>query len=72
MLSFGAPRLIRVKRNHDNRAAPRTASHVGAEPLNAHTLIVARCGQLSGVAGWLDGGRRPGGDGSARSSLGGV
>jgi hypothetical protein len=45
MLSFGAPRLIRVKRNRDNGAPRRTASDVGAEPLNAHTLIVARRGQ---------------------------
>jgi hypothetical protein len=36
MLGFGAPRLVRVKRHRDNRAASRTSSNVGAGPLDAH------------------------------------
>src|SRR5580700_526874 len=36
MLGFGTPRLVRVKRHRDNRAAPRTSSNAGTEPLNAH------------------------------------
>jgi hypothetical protein len=42
MPSFATPRLVWVKRNHDNRAATRTSSDVGTEPLNAQGLIVAR------------------------------
>src|SRR5258706_13248956 len=42
MLSFGTPRLVWVKRNRDNRVAKRIGSDAGAEPLNAHGLVLAR------------------------------
>ena len=42
MLSFGTPRLVWVKRNRDNRVATRISSDAGAEPLNAHGLLVGR------------------------------
>jgi hypothetical protein len=41
MLGLGTPRLVRVKRNRDNRTATRTTNGVGLEPPNAHGLIVA-------------------------------
>jgi hypothetical protein len=41
MQGLGTPRLVRVKRNRDNRTATRTGSGVGLEPLNAHGPIVA-------------------------------
>jgi hypothetical protein len=36
MLSLGTPRLIRVERHRDDRAAARTGRDDGAEPLKAH------------------------------------
>ncbi len=42
MLSFRTPRLVWVKRNRNNRVATRISSDAGAEPLNAHGLIVVR------------------------------
>ena len=36
MLGLGAPPFVWVKRDRDNRAATRTSSDMGIEPLNAH------------------------------------
>jgi hypothetical protein len=41
MHSLGTLRLVRVKRNRDNRMATRISSDPDAEPLHAHALIVA-------------------------------
>jgi hypothetical protein len=41
MVGLGTPRLIRVERHRDDRAAPETGGDHGAELLRAHALIVA-------------------------------
>src|SRR5205823_9481449 len=42
MPGLGAPYLVWVERDRDNRAATRTSSDQGAKPLSSHGLIVAQ------------------------------
>jgi hypothetical protein len=44
MLSLGAPCLVRIERDRDDRAATGTGSDDGLEPLSAHDLILTRLG----------------------------
>jgi hypothetical protein len=45
MHSFGAPRLVRVKRDRDNGVATRIFGDLDPEPPSAHGVIVSRPGK---------------------------